>query len=197
MAQQSGGSEAKGFDNVETNTENTAIQDQEKTEKPPPKETKLDNVGAENTDESKKQKSGSKIPVKSSGKRSNKNANNFATKAKENKLNVSIRDENTSKSSENVSEIGQNSLKTGHSRNKSEPFVFTERQNAEQSFKNREELLENELLEKTKQIESLQKQLKDSPPQDSPTNSAPSEGKVSIKQHSDLFIKELKSQFIM
>lgn len=181
MAQQSGGIQAEGFDNVETDTENTAIQDQEKTEKSPPKDTKLDNVGAENTDASKKEKSGSKIPVKSSGKRSNKNANNFATKSKENKLTVSIQDQNTSKSSENVSKIGQNSLKTGHSRNKSEPFVLTERQNAERSFKNREELLENELLEKKKQIESLQKQLKDSPPQDSPTNSAPSEGNVSIK----------------
>ena len=167
MAQQSGASQPEWTESIDTNTENLAIQDQEKAKKSTPNETKFDNLGVENTDELKKQKSGSKIPVKSSVKHSNKNANNFATKENNN---AKVQAGNCSKTDENGSEIGQNSFKTGHSRNKSEPFVLTERQNIKRSFKNREEL-ENELLEKTKQIESLQKLLNDSTPQDNTTNS--------------------------
>lgn len=172
MAQQSAASQAEGLGSIDTNTENLAIQDQKKKKKSSPNQTKFDNPGTENTDESKKQKSGSKIPVKSSGKHSNKNANNFATKEN---TNAKVQAGNCSKTGENCCEIGQNSFKAGHNRNRSEPFVSTEQQNLKRYFKNREDL-EKELLEKTRQIESLQKQLNDSTSQDNTPNSDP-EGK--------------------
>ncbi len=171
MAEQSGSTvKSDTFDSEEL--ENTVknefgTQAQEKAKKSPTNKVKFEHQGAQNTDDSTKQKSVkspgqkmqknvTKIPVKSTGKQSKKNTDNFA--AKENNLNAKVQDESSSKTGENSSKIGQNRSKLGHNRSKTESFISTEQESA--VLKGRE-MLQNELLVKTKQLESLQKQLND------------------------------------
>ena len=171
MAEQSGStvkSDTFATEELEKTAKNQfGTQAQEKAKKSPTNKVKFEHQGEQNTDDSTKQKSVkspgqkmqknvTKIPVKSTGKQSKKNTDNFA--AKENNLNAKVQDENSSKTGENSSKIGQNNSKLGHNRSKTESFISTEQESA--VLKSRV-MLENELLVKTKQVESLQKQLND------------------------------------
>ena len=132
----------------------------------PLNETKFADPGAQNTNESSKQKSGkmqpnqatqkstTKIPVKST-KQAKKGKGDSV--AKRNNLNTKKEDDDSLKT-------GENSFKIGHNRSKTEPFVQLTEDNNKQpevvGFKTRENL-ESELLEKATNVERLEKQLND------------------------------------
>ena len=100
------------------------------------------------------QKTASKIPVKLSGKQSEKNKDSSATK----KTNTTAmaQDENSTKIGKNSSKIDHSNFEIGHNRSKTEPIIPTIHENS--ALKSRE-MLENELLFRSNQVESLQKQL--------------------------------------
>lgn len=173
MAEQNSSSQTEKSDILSAEKlENSATQ--EKSKKSPSNKIKFENLGAQNANESTKQKfekspaqmlqkTTTKIPVKSAGKQSKKNMDNSATKR--NNSSANSQEENSSKSGENSSKIGQNSFKIGHNKSKTAPFISTEQdqedgQSSDVALKNHR-MLENELFEKTKHIESLQKQLND------------------------------------
>ena len=161
-----GRSDAIASSNLENTVTAVAKEGDGKAKTRPLNETKFADPGAQNTNESTKQKSGkmqpnqasqkstTKIPVKST-KQAKKGKGDSATKG--NNLNT--------KKDEDISlKTGENGFKIGHNRSKTEPFVQLTEDNDKQpevvGFKTRENL-ENELFEKATQVERLEKQLND------------------------------------
>jgi hypothetical protein len=209
MAEQNSSSQTEKSDILSAEKlENSATQ--EKSKKSPSNKTKFENLGAQNANESTKQKfekspaqmlqkTTTKIPVKkSAGKQSKKNMDNSATTR--NNLSTNAQEENSSKSGENSSKIGQNSFKIGHNKSKTAPFISTEQENGQSSdvgLKNRR-MLENELFEKTKHIESLQKQLNDlKEVYESQGSSTDNEINVNAKSQEDATNSETEGQLFL